>query len=165
MKKSIFIGIFMFMAGNIFSQIAPMDKSQQKRVKQIHKEIQQRHNNLIKHPTMTVDEKKASVEATKSERDARLSGILSPEQVVAVKQKDPVDWDGAVRKINSQEKSRLKVERDQKLRDVDKEIRDVEGQQDDLKLQINDLKRKQKDLDDLQKILKQKRKDINTQYK
>ena len=165
MKKSIFIGIFVFLAGNIFCQTTPMDKNQQKAVKQIHKEVQQQHNDVVKHPTMTVDEKKARVEATKNERDAKLSGLLTSEQVEAVKVKDPIDWNGTVKKIDKQEKSRLKAERDLNLKEVDKEVRDIEGQQDDIKKQMNDLKRKQKDLDDQQKVLKQKRKDINAQYK
>ena len=165
MKKVIFIGIFMFLAGNIFCQTVPVDKNQQKQVKQIHKEIQKQHSDVIKHPTMTVDEKKARVEATKRERDARLSGILSSEQVEAVKLKDPVDWNGTHKKIDKQETSRLKAERDVKLREVDKEIRDIDGLLDDIKVQMNDLKRKQKDLSDQKKVLKQKRKGINAQYK
>ena len=165
MKKSIFIGIFVFLAGNIFCQTTPMDKNQQKAVKQIHKEIQQQHNDVIKHTTMSVDEKKARVEATKSERDAKLSGLLTSEQAAAVKAKDPIDWNGTVKKIDKQEKSRLKAERDLKLKEVDKDARVLDGQQDEIKKQMNDLKRKQKDLDDRQKELKQKRKEINAQYK
>jgi len=165
MKKIIFIGVFMFLAGNIFCQTTPMDKDQQKKVKQIHKEIQKQHGDVLKHPTMTVDEKKARVEATKSERDAKLAELLTPEQAEAVKTKDPVDWAGTHKKIDKQEKSRLKAERDLKLKEVDKEARELESQQDDIKKQMNDLKRKQKDLSDQQKVIKQNRKDINAQYK
>ena len=166
MKKIIFIGIFMFLAGNIFCQTtAPMDKNQQKQVKQIHKQIQKQHNDVVKHQTMTVDEKKASVEASKNERDAKLAEILTPEQMATVKLKDPVDWAGAHKKIDKQEKSRLKVERDQKLKEVEKEVRVLEGQEDEIKKQMNDLKRKQKDISDQQKTLKQRKKEINAQYK
>ena len=82
-----------------------------------------------------------------------------------MKLKDPVDWDGTMKKIDKQEKSRLKAERDQKLSEVEKEVRDLKGEQEDIKKQMNDLKRKQKDIGDQQKVLKQRKKDINAQYK
>ena len=166
MKKIIFIGIFMFLAGNIFCQtITPMDKNQQKTVKQIHKDVQKQHNDILKQPTMSADEKKDRVEASKSQRDAKLSEFLTYDQVVAVKLKDPIDWAGAHKKIEKQEKSRLKAERDVKLKEVDKEVRVLDGQQDALKKQMNDLKREQKNLDEQQKALKQRKKEINAQYK
>ena len=142
-----------------------MDKSQQKMVKQIHKETQQRHNDVLRNPTMTANEKKAHIEASKSERDAKLSGLLTSEQVATVKAKDPINWNGTVDKIDKQEKSRLSAERDMRLMEVDKELRGIEGQQDEIKKQLSDLKRKQKDLDDQQKALKLNRKSINAQYK
>ncbi len=166
MKKIVFIGLLVFMAGNIFCQTAaPLNKDQQKKVKNIHKQMEKSHNDVVKHPTMTAEEKKSRVHATKSERDAQLAAVLSPEQVEAVKAKDPINWDGTINKIDKQEKSRLKAERDQKLKEVDKQNSDLEGQQDDIKKQMSDLKRKQKDLDDQQKSLKQRKKEITAQYK
>ncbi len=164
MKKLFIIGLLLFMAGNVFCQTA-IDKDQQKKVKEIHKQVQKQHDEVVKHPSMSVDEKKNRVYATKNERDSKLADVLSPEQMEAVKAKDPIDWDGTIKKIDKQEKSRLKAERDQKLKDVDKQNRDLESQQDDIKKQMNDLKRKQKDLDEQQKALKQQKKDINAQYK
>ncbi len=166
MKKIIFIGILAFMAGNVFCQTAaPMDKDQQKKVKNIHKQVEKQHEDVLKNQTMTADEKKARVQATKNERDAQLDEVLTPEQASAVKAKDPINWDKTHGKIDKQEKSRLKAEKDQKLKDVDKQSRELESQQDDVKKQMNDLKRKQKDLDEQQKALKKKKKDINAQYK
>lgn len=164
MKKIIFIGILTFLAGNVFCQ-ATMDKDQQKKVKDIHKEVVKKHADILKDPNITADEKKRRVDVTKSERDAKLSALLNSDQVNAVKAKDPISWDKMYLKIEKQEKAKLKAERDQRLREVDSQIRDVNSQNDDVKRQMNDLKRKQKDLNDQQKILKAKKKAINAEYK
>ena len=164
MKKIILVVAAIFWAGSVFCQ-APLDKDQQKKVKEVNKSVSKEHDAILKNSTMSVDEKKARVEATKNSRDAQLAVIMTPEQVVALKSKDPVDWDKAILKIEKQEKARLKDERDQKLREVDQKIRDVNSQQDEVKRQQNELKRKQKDLNDQQKSLKTQKKGINAEYK
>jgi chromosome segregation ATPase len=134
-------------------------------VKEITKQVQKQHDDIVKNSIITVEEKKSRVEASKSERDAKLAEFLTPGQVDAVKAKDPVDWKKINDKIDSREKSRLKSERDQKLKDVDRQMKDLESRQDDIKKQMNDLKRKQKDLDEQQKALKRQKKNINAEYK
>ena len=164
MKKVILFGFAMLMAGSVFCQ-APMDNNQQKQVKEIHKNVTKEHKAILNNPTLTVDEKKARLSATKDERDEKLAAVLTSEQVSALKEKDPIDWNKALSAIEKQEKSRLKTERDQKLKEVDKEIRVLDGQQDDIKRQMQALKRSQKDLDEQYKAAKAKKKEINAQYK
>ena len=164
MKRIILVVFAMFLAGSVFCQ-TPLDKTQQKKVKEIHKNVSKEHDAILKNLALTADEKKARVDATKNARDAQLAAIMTSEQAVALKSKDPIDWKKAYLQIEKQEKSRLKDERDQKLREVDKLIRDVDSQKDEIKKQQNELKRKQKDLDDQLKELKTKKKGINAQYK
>jgi len=164
MKRIILVVFAMFLAGSVFCQV-PLDKSQEKRIKEIHKNVSKEHDAILKNLALTVDEKKARVDATKNARDAQLAAIMTSEQIAAVKSKDPIDWNKAYQKIEKQEKSRLKDERDQKLREVDKNIREIDSQQEELKRQQNELKRKQKDLDDQRKVLKTQKKGINIQYK
>ena len=142
-----------------------MDKNQQKQVKAIHKKVQKEHSDILKDPLLTADEKKSRVESTNRERDAKLAEVLTPEQVMAVKAKDPISWKKTLDKIDKQERSRLKAERDQKLSEVDKQARVIASQQDEVKKQMNDLKRQQKDLDAKQKVLKQQKKEIKAFYK
>ena len=164
MKKIILAVFVMLLTIPVYCQ-TPLDKDQQKKVKKIHKDISKEHDNILKNTTLTVDEKKARVDATKNARDAQLATIMTSEQASALKSKDPIDWNKAYLRIEKQEKSRLKDERDQKLREVDKQIRDVESQQDDIKKQMNELKRKQKDLGDQNKVLRTQKKGIKAQYK
>ena len=164
MKKIIFIGFFVFLTGNVFCQ-ATMDKVQQQKVKEIHKNVSKEHDDILKNLTLTVDEKKSRVDATKNARDAELAAVLTSEQVNAVKAKDPIDWNKMYLKIEKQEKSRMKDEMDQRLKEVDKEAKEVKNQQDDIKKQMNDLKKKQKDLGDQQKALKERTKMIKAEYK
>jgi len=164
MKKIIFISLFVFLTGNVFCQ-ATLDKAQQTKVKEIHKNVSKEHNDILKNLTMTVDEKKSRVDGTKSTRDAQLADLLNSEQINAVKAKDPIDWNKMYLKIEKQEKSRMKAEMDQRLKEVDREAREIKDQQDDAKRQMNDLKRKQKDLGDQQKELKNKKKNIKAEYK
>jgi len=164
MKKIIFIGLFVFLTGNVFCQ-ATLDKDQQRQVKEIHKNVSKEHDEILKNLTMTVDEKKYRVDNTKSARDAQLAEILNSEQINALKVKDPIDWNKIYLKIEKQEKSRMKAEMDQRLKEVDKEVKEVKTQQDDIKKQMNDLKKKQKDLGDQQKVLNEKKKKIKAEYK
>ncbi len=167
MKKFFFV-VLMFVAGNVFcqtSQSTALDKEQEKKVKSIHKQVQKQHDEVINHPTMSAEEKKSRIYATKDERDAQLADVMTPEQAAAVKAKDPVNWDKAISKVDKQESTKRKAERDQKLKEVDKQAKDLDSQQGDVKKQMDDLKRKQKDLDEQQKALKQQKKDINAQYK
>ena len=164
MKKIILVVCAMFMAVSVFCQ-TPLDKDQQKKVKEVNKSVSKEHDAILKNSTLTVDEKKARVEATKNSRDAQLEVIMTPEQVAALKSKDPVDWNKAILRIEKQEKARLKDERDQKLREVDQKIREIDSQQDEIKRQQNELKRKQKDLNDQNKSLKTQKKGIIAQYK
>ena len=152
------------MAGNLFCQ-APMDKEQQKKVKEIHRNITNDHKALLKNQALSVDEKKARVSASRTSRDAQLAVVLTSEQIDAVKAKDPIKWDKVVSDIDKQERSRLKGERDQKLQEVDRHLRDLKSQQDDVKFQMNELKRRQKDLAGQQKTLKTEQKQIKAQYK
>ncbi len=167
MKRFILIGLSLLMAGNVFCQ-APdgtLDKTQQKKVKEINKQTQKQHDDILKHPTMSAEEKRTRIQASKDERDEKLANVLTPEQVSTVKSKDPVDFDGAVKKVDKQEKAQLKAEKDQKLKDISQQEKALDKQNDDFKRQMEDLKRKQADLKDQQKALKEKRKEINTQYK
>ena len=164
MKKIILSVFVMFLAGHVFCQ-SPMDKDQQKKVKEIHKKVTKENDVIMKNSAIAVNEKKALVDANKNARDAQLAVVLNSEQVAAVKSKDPIAWDKVYNKIDNMEKSRLKAERDQKLKEVDRQIRELDGQQDDLKRQMNELKRRQKDLDDQRKALKTQKKGINAQYK
>ena len=164
MKRIIFIGFLISLAGIAFCQ-TPLDKTLQKKVSDINKQIEKQHNDILKNPTWTVDEKKARVEATRVDRDAQLAKVLTPEQVAAVTAKDPINWSKTISKIDAQEQSRLKGERDQKLKEVDQQLRALGGQQDDITKQMKDLKRKQKDLSDQQSALKKKKKEINAFYK
>jgi len=164
MKKIVFIGIFVFLAGNVFCQ-APLDKDQQKKVKEIHKNISKEHDGILKNQTLTVDEKKSRVDATKGARDAQLADVLTSEQIDALKAKDPIDWNKMYLAIEKQEKSRLKSEMDQRLKEVDKEVKDLKNQQDDVKRQMSDLKKKEKDLGAQQKELSAKKKSIKAEYK
>jgi len=164
MKRFIFIGFLISLSGIVLCQ-TPLDKTQQKKVSEINKQVQKQHNDILKNSALAVDEKKSRVEATKSERDAELAKVLTPDQVNAVKAKDPINWTKVMDQIDKQERSRLKGERDQKLKEVDQQIRTVNGQQDDVKKQIKDLQRKQKDLNDQQSALKKKKKEINAYYK
>ena len=163
MKKIFIIGLFCLIAGNVFCQT--LDKEEQKKVQSINKQAQKRLDNIVKHPSMSAEEKKDRISAGKRERDAQLAEVLSPAQVDAVKAKDPVNWEGANKKVDNKEKSKIKEERDQKLKEVDKQSKELENQQDDLEKKMADLKKKQKDLDKQQVALKQKRKEINSQYK
>lgn len=163
MKKVLFISIFVFLAGNVFCQA--LDKDQQKKVKEVHKNVSKELDGILKNQVLTVDEKKARVDASKSSRDAQLAVIISSEQIDAVKQKDPVDWNKTILKIEKQEKSRLKDEMNQKLKEVDGEIKDLNTQQDDLKKQMSDLQKKQKSIGEQQKSLKAKKKAIKSEYK
>jgi len=160
MKRFISILVLVSLTGIVFSQ-TPLDKNQQKRVSEITKQIQKQHNDILKSTALAVDEKKSRVEATRSERDAELAKVLSPEQVNTVKAKDPINWSKVMDQIDKQEKSRLKGERDQKLKEVDQQLRVLSGQQDDVTKQMKDLKRKQKDISDQQSALKKKKKEIN----
>jgi len=164
MKKIILSVLVMFLAGHVFCQ-APLDKSQQKRVKEIHKSVTKDNDAILKNSAISADEKKDRVDAIKNSRDARLAAILTSEQIAAVKAKDPIDWNKVYNKINKAENSRLKAERDQKLKEVDKQMKDLDSQQDDIKRQMNELKRRQKDLTNQQKALKAKKKEINARYK
>jgi len=164
MKKIIIVVFAMFLAGSAFCQ-TPLDKNQQKKVKAIHKNVKKEHDAVLKDAALTVDGKKARFDATKIARDAQLAVLLTSEQIAVVKSKDPIDWNKAYQKIEKQEKSRLKDERDHKLREIDKQIRDIESQKDELKNQQNELKRRQKDINDQLKALKTKKKGIKAQYK
>ena len=164
MKRIIFIGFFVSLAGIAFCQ-APLDKVQKKKVSEINKQVQKQHNDILKSTVWPVDEKKSRVEASRRERDAELGRVLTPDQVNAITAKDPVKWEKTISQIDKQERSRLKGERDQKIREVDQQLRSVNGQQDDIKKQIKDLQRKQKDLGDQQKVLKKQKKEINAYYK
>ena len=164
MKKIIFIGTLMFLAANSFCQ-TPMDKDLDKQVKAIHKQVLKDNNDVLKNQSLTAGEKKNRIEASRSARDAKLAGVLTSEQVNAVKAKDPINWDKTLNQIDRQEKSRLTAERDQRIREVDRELRDISGQQDDIKKQMNDLKRQQKDFSEQEKVLKNKKKSIKAEYK
>ena len=164
MKRIIFIGLFVFLTGNVFCQ-ATLDKDQQKKVKEIHKKISKEHDDILKNQTLSVNDKKSRVDATKNSRDAQLEVVLSSEQVNTVKAKDPIDWSKTYLKIEKQEKSRMKAEMDLKIKEVDKESKDVKVQQDDIKKQMKDLKGKEKELGDQQKALKEKKKAIKAEYK
>lgn len=164
MKKFISILAFISLAGVVFCQ-TPLDKNLQKKVADINKQIQKQHNDILKNTVLTVDEKKSRVEASKTQRNAELEKVLTPEQVTAVTAKDPINWSKVNDQIDKQEKSRLKGEKDQKLKEVDQQLRALGSQQDDVKKQIKDLQRKQKDLNDQQSALKKKKKEINAYYK
>jgi len=164
MKKIVFIGLFVFLAGNVFCQTT-LDKVQQKKVNDIHKSVSKQHSDILKNQILSVDEKKSRVDATKSARDAQLEEVLTSEQIEALKAKDPINWNKLYLQIEKQEKSRLKAEMDQKLKDVDKEVKDVKSQQDDIKRQMNDLNKKNKDLSAQLKELNAKKKAIKAEYK
>ena len=164
MKKIILSILVMFLAGYVFCQ-TPMNKDQEKKVKEIHKSVTKDNDVILKNSALSADEKKARVDANKSARDARLAVVLNSEQIAAVKVKDPIDWNKVYNKIDKAEKSRLKAERDQKVKEVDKQMKELDNQQGELKKQMNELKKKQKDLSDQQKILKSEKKAINAQYK
>ena len=164
MKKIVLAVFAMFLAGSVFCQ-APLDKDQEKKVKNIHKNVSKEHEAILNNTLLTVDEKKARVDATKNARDAQLASIMTSEQAVALKSKDTIDWNKVHSRIEKMEKARLKGERDQKLKEVDQKIRDIDSQQDEIKKQQNELKRRQKDLDDQRKLLKTQRKGISDQYK
>ena len=164
MKKIIFIGFFVFLAGHAFCQ-EPLSKDQQKRVKAIHKEVLQEHNSIVKNQNISAQEKKSRIESTRSQRDTKLAAMLSSEQVNAVKAKDPIKWDKTHNQIDKIERAQMNAERDLKLREIDRQSRELSSEQDNIKKSLNDLKRKQKDLADQQKALKQKKKEINAQYK
>ena len=164
MKKFFLLGIIMLITGNVFCQ-TPMDKDQQKKVKEIHKEITKEHNAILKNSALSADEKKARVDATRGKRDSQLASVLSLEQKNTLLTKDPINWKKVYSSIEKQEKSRLKAERDQKLKEVDRQVRELDIQQAEIKKQMQDLKRRQKDLDDLYKQAKAKKKEINAEYK
>ena len=164
MKKIVFIGLFVFLTGNVFCQ-ATLDKAQQKKVNEIHKSVSKEHSDILKSQILSVEEKKSRVDATKSARDAQLDDLLTSEQIDAVKAKDPINWNKVYLQIEKQEKSRLKSEMDQKLKDVDKEVKDVKSQQDDIKKQMSDLNKKNKELDAQLKELNAKKKAIKAEYK
>ena len=164
MKKIVFIGLFVFLTGNVFCQ-ATLDKAQQKKVNEIHKSVSKEHSDILKSQILSVEEKKSRVDATKSARDAQLDDLLTSEQIDAVKAKDPINWNKVYLQIEKQEKSRLKDEMDQKLKDVDKEVKDVKSQQDDIKKQMSDLNKKNKDLGAQLKELNAKKKAIKAEYK
>ena len=164
MKKFVLFGMIMLMAGNVFCQ-TPMDKSQKKQVSEIHKKVTKEHDAILKNPTLTADEKKARIDATKTARDAQLAVVLSTDQKNALLAKDPIKWTKMYSAIEKQEKSKMKAERDQKLKEVDKQIRELDSQQAEIKRQTQELKRKQKDLDVLYKAARAKKKEINAQYK
>jgi len=164
MKKFFLLGIIMLIAGNVFCQ-TPLDKNQQKKVKEIHKEITKEHNAILKNSALTADEKKARIDATRGKRDSQLAAVLSVEQKNTLLTKDPINWKNVYGEVEKQEKSRLKAEKDQKLKEVDKQVKDLDSQQAEIKKQMQDLKKRQKDLDDQYKQAKAKKKDINAQYK
>jgi len=164
MKKIVFIGLFAFLTANVFGQVT-LDKDQQKKVKEIHKNVSNQHNDILKNQGLTVDEKKSRVDDSKGARDALLADVLTSEQIDAVKAKDPIDWNKMYLKIEKQEKSRMKAEMDLKIKEVDNEAKVIKSQQDELKKQMNDLKSRQKELGDQQKALNARKKAIKAEYK
>ena len=164
MKRIVLFGFALLVAGNVLAQ-TPMDKEQQKKVKDIHKRVAKEHDIILKNLALTVDEKKARVAATQNDRDAQLAALLNSEQITAVKAKDPIAWSKVYSRIEKQEKSRLKDERDQKLKEVDRQIKELDSQQSDVKRQMDELKRKQKELDAQHRALKAQHKEIVAQYK
>ena len=164
MKKFVLFGIMMFIAGNVFCQ-TPLDKDQKKKVDEIHKNITKEHAAILKNVALTADQKKARIAATRGERDSQLAAVLTPEQKDALLKKDPINWDKAYSAIDKQEASKLKAEKDQKLKEVDRQVKDLDSQKADIKRQSADLKKKQKDLDNQYKEAKAKKKEIEAQYK
>jgi len=161
MKKFIFLGLMLIISGSVFCQ--SMDKEQTRKAKEINRQSQRQLNEVIKHPTMTDDEKKSQIAVVKSARDTQLSIVLTTEQMLIIQ--DPINWQGAVKKVDKQGFARLRVERDQKLRDLGREERELQNNRDDLRKQIKELQRREKNIKDQQKVLKQRKKEINRQYK
>jgi hypothetical protein len=161
MKKILFIVASALISCNVFCQTA--DKEQAKKVKDINRESQKQLTELLKKPAMTEEEKKRQVYVIKNERDARLLRDLTPAQISVVK--DPIDWDGTVKRLDKQESAKLKAEKEHILRDIDRDEKDLDSRMDGIKRQMEDLKRQQKDVSYQQKELKQRKKEINTRYK
>lgn len=161
MKKILFIVASTLIACNVFCQTA--DKEQAKKAKDINRESQKQLTEMLKKPAMTEEERKRQVYVIKNERDAQLLRALTPAQISQVK--DPIDWDGTVKRLDKQESDRLKAEKEHILKDIEREERDLDSHMEGIKRQLDDLKRQQKDISDQQKELKQRRKEINSQYK
>ena len=114
--KKIFLAVFvMLLANNAFCQ-TPLDKEQQKKVKKIHQQVSKEHGAILKNQSLTVNEKRDRVDASKTARDAHLAVFMTQEQVVGVMSKDPIDWNKVYVRIEKQELSRLKNERKQNPR-------------------------------------------------
>ncbi len=185
MKKLLLIGLLLT-AGNVFSQTiqnVPLNGDQEKRVKEINKQVKKQLDNVVGNTLMPVDEKKGRIRSIKDERNAQLSDILTSEQVETVLTKDPIKWDDTLKKIDKDEEARIKAakkddeakqkaaaaqidaEKSQKLNEVNVQKKDLEAQQSDLKKQMKAIESKQDNIKDQLKALKKKEKAIKEQYK
>ena len=165
MKKIILVGM-MLMAFNVFAQTTinvPLNKDQEKRVKVIQKETQQKVDKVVNDPQMSVETKKNEVRLIRENRNAQLNDFMTTEQFATLMQKDPIKWENAGKEIDKKEKERLKAAQKSELdalavhqRDLDRRKADLDKQQKELNIKKSELSGQQKDLKNQQKAIKTK---------
>ena len=165
MKKIILVGM-MLMAFNVFAQTTinvPLNKDQEKKVKVIQKETQEKVNKVVNNADMSVETKKNEVRLIRENRNAQLNDIMTTEQFATLMQKDPIKWENAGKEIDKKEKERLKAAQKSELdalavhqRDLDRRKADLDKQQKELNIKKSELSGQQKDLKNQQKAIKAK---------
>ena len=156
----------LLMAFNVFAQTTinvPLNKDQEKKVKVIQKETQEKVNKVVNNADMSVETKKSEVRLIRENRNAQLNDFMTTEQFATLMQKDPIKWENAGKEIDKKEKERLKAAQKSELdalavnqRDLDRRKADLDKQQKELNIKKSELSGQQKDLKNQQKAIKAK---------
>ena len=164
MRKVFLAGMLLLLSASVFCQ-EPLTKDQEKRVKAVQSETTKRLNAIVANEKMSPGEKKANMQLLRNERDAKLADFMTSAQVSQILAKDSVKWDAAIKKIDKNEATRLKNERQDKLNEISLQQKELDKRQAELDKQMKELKIKQEDIKKQRKVLKDKEKATKSQYK